>query len=834
MIREDEPPRPSRRLSTLGEQTAKIASNRSASLKALCSILQGELDWIVMKALDKDRNRRYETAKGLANDVQRYLNNEVVFARPPSSWYLLSKFVQRHQGPVVAGSAIVAGLLVAIVLVSLIGLQLRNALRNEELARADAESHKRLASTDRDNALHANQELRESNYAFSIEAAFKAMEIGSLDRLAELFDDESPKLALDGKDLRGFEWRLLKQFYDDNFPQNTHYLPEDPVDLEFSPSGRYIVAALKSGKISVIDLIDRSVQNFDLGLHEVSEITGADLVLFENEDTVLLGGGIQDPSAEFRGRILTLKVSPERNVSIIGTISVPQPVHSIALDLQGRILFSVRTANKTCRIDHDGVIDPNFSLSGVDPVLFGNKLATRSIGDVIPNRGIWFYDSETGNLLQGFETGSQPQAVTFSQSNLTMFASDSSGIWRHEIREDSTVDRRRLTWRRAMDTVLLNETLLAAAGADDNAIRLIDCETGDTVRRLLHNARIVRLAFSPDSRSLASAASDKTVRIWSLPDSSKYFERGPALWWAPFAVAGDANLVGYLSAPNRVQVRHIGGGILSEVDIPDENGRHALGGSISLTADGRLLAVGTRTGRSYIVDLQTNARTELETGGSSVKLAPDGGAIVVDASECLYLPLENGQPTGQQLSLGGNGEFVAFSDDAAIVAVGSRHSDSVRVWNSKEDSLTTLPSEGLQSLSISPNNRHIALASLSDEVKVYDVITGELVHTLTGNGYWLTCAKFSPDGLTLAAASPVGEIRFWRMPSGMPAGGMTMEKGLRKIEFTTDGERLVWASMDGDVGFLQAAPKQLRRVSRLNFIPRFSRERGGSRSTEGS
>ena len=85
MIREEEPPKPSTRLSNSGEALASISAQRQTEPAKLTKLVRGELDWIVMKCLEKDRNRRYETASGLAADVQRYLNDEPVQACPPSA-----------------------------------------------------------------------------------------------------------------------------------------------------------------------------------------------------------------------------------------------------------------------------------------------------------------------------------------------------------------------------------------------------------------------------------------------------------------------------------------------------------------------------------------------------------------------------------------------------------------------------------------------------------------------------------------------------------------------------------------------------------------------------
>jgi serine/threonine protein kinase len=97
VIREEEPPRPSTRLSTLGQAAATVCANRGSDPRRLSRMFRGELDWIVMRALEKDRNRRYETANGFAVDVQRYLNDEPVQACPPSGWYTFRKFARRKK-----------------------------------------------------------------------------------------------------------------------------------------------------------------------------------------------------------------------------------------------------------------------------------------------------------------------------------------------------------------------------------------------------------------------------------------------------------------------------------------------------------------------------------------------------------------------------------------------------------------------------------------------------------------------------------------------------------------------------------------------------------------
>ncbi len=113
MIREEEPPRPSIRLSST-DTLPSLATFRHTEPAKLKKLVRGELDWIVMKALEKDRTRRYETASGLARDIQRYLDDEVVEARPPSTGYRIGKFLRRHRGQVIAASLVLIALLAGI------------------------------------------------------------------------------------------------------------------------------------------------------------------------------------------------------------------------------------------------------------------------------------------------------------------------------------------------------------------------------------------------------------------------------------------------------------------------------------------------------------------------------------------------------------------------------------------------------------------------------------------------------------------------------------------------------------------------------------------------
>lgn len=135
-IRQQDSPKPSSRLSSTDHnRVSEITSNRRTDAKRLSQVLIGDLDWIVMKAMEKDRARRYEAASGLAADLHRYLNGEPVLARPPSLTYRAHKFVRKHRGPVLA-----AGLLVVSLILGMVGTTVGLGQARRAQAQADAKA----------------------------------------------------------------------------------------------------------------------------------------------------------------------------------------------------------------------------------------------------------------------------------------------------------------------------------------------------------------------------------------------------------------------------------------------------------------------------------------------------------------------------------------------------------------------------------------------------------------------------------------------------------------------------------------------------------------------
>src|SRR5439155_5204418 len=156
MIREQEPSKPSTKLST-AEGLPTLAANRHTNPQRLSQLVRGELDWIVMKCLEKDRNRRYETASALAADVQRYLADEAVQACPPSAWYRFRKFGRRNKGALITAALLTAALVLTVVV-----LVISNVLVGRERDRkAQALNEKGIALQNESAALAKAKEQEE-------------------------------------------------------------------------------------------------------------------------------------------------------------------------------------------------------------------------------------------------------------------------------------------------------------------------------------------------------------------------------------------------------------------------------------------------------------------------------------------------------------------------------------------------------------------------------------------------------------------------------------------------------------------------------------------------
>ena len=268
MLREEEPPLPSSRVGTLkNDLLSTVADQRKIDPGRLSHSLRGEVDWIVMKCLEKDRNRRYESANALASDIERYLACEPVQACPPSATYRLRKLARRHKAAFLAGAAVIMASLVAV-----------GSLVSGVLVLAASSKQIKVEQKQTQQALERETD---SSYTQRIALAERELAAGNVGRAEELLD-ECPL------DRRGWEWDFLKRQRYGNPPPLKH---EDIVAIvAFSPDGRQIASVCMHGAIEIRDAR-----------------TGESLHTLEPPQTVLVSGGLCRSMAYSRdGRYLAI------------------------------------------------------------------------------------------------------------------------------------------------------------------------------------------------------------------------------------------------------------------------------------------------------------------------------------------------------------------------------------------------------------------------------------------------------------------------------------------------------------------------------------------------
>ncbi len=224
IIREEEPPVPSTRLSTSASLPA-LSAKRSTDSKKLSTLMRGELDWIVMKAIDKERSRRYESPMAFADDIQRYLNQEAIVARPASAAYRLRKFAQRNLAAVVSAVLIATALLTGTFASTWMAIREHNAntraqkmateadeqFKNALNAKVDAENERTVAEKLSRELVRKNEELKEQKeaqrrtaYIGQMNLIQKAWDLNQFDRVRDLLNATRPGPG--ESDERGPEW----------------------------------------------------------------------------------------------------------------------------------------------------------------------------------------------------------------------------------------------------------------------------------------------------------------------------------------------------------------------------------------------------------------------------------------------------------------------------------------------------------------------------------------------------------------------------------------------------------------------------------------------------
>jgi serine/threonine protein kinase/WD40 repeat protein len=827
MIRETEPQKPSTRFTTLpGNAKSDAATRHHTDVHSLKREISGDLDWIVLKAMEKDRMRRYETANGLAMDIQRHLNDEPVLARPPSSTYRFRKMVRRNKLAIGAIAAVVLALSIGLAVSTFLFFRESKAYRRatsaeQEQSRLRQEAQAAEAEQAKLKKQAQQQEFiaRQRAYASDMNRVQQALSLNKLGQAQELLYRQKP---LPGQsDLRAWEWRYLWSQCQSDALAEICREPKSITSMSLSHDGGWLaLGQLEDGGLSIWDLQTRQrVMQKQVGDGQVT-------VAFSPRESLLAFSGA---ARETRGE------KPERDVYLWNGIS-KQVVAKLPLAGQCmRLLFSEDGRSLVAlngppesrltvwRIP-EGIEVKHYALEGMRGFAFGAPLAiTRDLtlaAYAAKNNELRVLDLATGKewwkatvaneYVLGLAFSPDGKILAsgggFTPSPIELWDASTGKIFGHPLEGHRG-------WVGAM--VFWPDGKKLASASSDQTIRLWDISDLQKVPppRILrgHKLEVWQIALMSDNRTLISGSKDGSVLMWDTTVNRRESESivipGAQVSWR---FTPDSKAVLTMDAQGHV-VRRTGERFESAEALLDI-GKPIIGGLViyekglvvALYIDGRV-QFWDLARRSLVHEAKPFKRTV--EGGSGIVVGSDDVLITDGVSTVAQFKLatlkdlkswtsEPGtllalSPDGRQrIELGFSGEGnitdiqtarerplhlnqsqipdVAFSADGQRFAVAS-YDGYAGLWETSTlRSLGTLRGflQGVHSVSFSPDGRRIAAGSGNKEaIKLWDLGSYEEVLTLEGTGSSFNGTTFSPDGNVLGSMNNNGVLHLWTAPS---------------------------------------------------------------------
>jgi eukaryotic-like serine/threonine-protein kinase len=758
-IKEEEPAKPSTRVSTLmGEELSVISNQRRVEPSRLRNLLRGDLDWIVMKALEKDRTRRYETASALKLDIQRFLHDEPVTAVAPSAWYTLQKFAQRNKGTFAAVTVIAASLILGL------GLAIF-AFARERVARTEADRRREEAYQQRQKAEANEEHARRLQYAADMRLAQLAIDESNQGLATRILRAHIP--AAEEADLRAWEWRYLwSQLRDDALVSSRD--SEIPItSVSTSSDGAFVAVGRIWGSVDILDAL--TLKRLQTLQGEWESGSGARVAFVPNSNLLAVTGR---SSTE-------ITLWDVGNWTVLRSFAFPASERyfdELTCSPEGRRLATysrqgvVRIVSvETGKVEH---VFPGF-----DPhrgrLVFspdGRRLAAGVRQGRVP-----IIDLDTGNEVLEIEMERSGNALAFSPDGAILAGKVGSRVALWNSRTGELMGELDGHGSRISEVVFRNDGKTLVSSSEDQTIRVWDLASRQTVT-VLKGSRdaIWGMAAVGETDHLVTGAKDGTLARWRLSLSPEPIRltRHPGIWKVATFSGPDGKMIA---------VKKDGAVVWGDWRHPDQMQKLEPlgidnGWPIYWCPEKEILAAFTRTQDririwSNGIGILATATRNPDTWPRSTAFL-DSGAVFVE--------------------LGSKFELAAWDTEKW-----GRADDKIHMLKTVMDDFRKDESRlGLmQGFRVSPDERLLAIWTRKGYVLWYDLEEGTRLAEARCHREWAVDFAFSPDGKTAASSSTGSRVALWQTE---PLGIIdTLIKGGELVAFSPDSARLVTGDYGG-------------------------------------
>jgi WD40 repeat protein len=782
-----------------------------------------------MKAMRKDRCRRYRSASELADDVRNYLNGLPLIAGPETTIYRVQKFVTKHAGSVATVALVAAAIVLGLIVSTVMYLRSEEALKKEAIARVQAEDAKEKETAARVRAERAEKiaqkqrELAEEQRKIAQEQAEANRRALYFARVAEAqavskylpVDQTRRILKSCPEDLRAWEWYYLWHVSDPSLLSiegHDGYMS----DIEWSPCGRYFASAGAE---------DNTTKVWDTE-------TGTEILTLNDQKEP-----VSDVSFSPDGRLLAIACYDK----LVRVYEIPSGKEVFKLEghnNQVRCVAFGSSGKQLVSGDFDGVIKVWDALIGANEATIKNP--DGYVGSVAFIHGTDQIVASSGKLVKVWDAATQTElttlhghtgdvrcvVVTPDGKRIVSGGEDSMiKVW------DAISGKELMTLRGHTDIVSTisissDGTRLVSAGLRDKMVKIWDLLTGQELltyrghvswvncvafspdgQRIVsggawgdmkvwdatgdpshetfeaHQNNLISLLFSPDGNSIVSCSTNGAIKLWDTASGVEMstwgeFDR------VPFGVAYHPN--GKKIASGYEDGRIVVWDTANNSKIRTILGHDKLVTCLAFSSDGRRLASGSRDKTVKIWDT-TKWNCELVLVGHensvwSVSFSPDGKYLVSGDSDGTVRVWDTSNGAMVKVLRGHKGRVisVAFTTDGQRIISGSRY-DFVRVWDLHEGvELMVLGEKPLyaRALAVSPDGKRIAyIDPAASTAVVLDTATGTQALAIPIPGTLLTSLAFSPNGRTIALAC---DKRIFLFESDVPASAYKLRRDAGK------------------------------------------------------